>query len=92
MGKNFGLFLEGEYAHQVVNKISGSGENTVDFVTETWQAEWGVKGQLVVKDWGEIYYVWPSNYWFKEQKDLRIGDFKLDLSGFQMKIGIFYRF
>ncbi|MGD2090687.1 MAG: caspase family protein [Candidatus Aminicenantes bacterium] len=92
MGRNFGLFLEGEYAHQVVNKISGSGENILDFETETWQAEWGVKGQLVIKDWGQIYYIWPSNYWFNEQKDLRIGDFKLDLSGFRMKIGIFYRF
>jgi hypothetical protein len=92
MGKNFGLFLEGEYAHQVVNKISGSGENIVDFVPETWDAEWGVKGEMVVREWGQIYYVWPSNYWLKGQNNLRIGDFKLDLSGFRMKIGIFYRF
>jgi hypothetical protein len=92
MGKNIGLFIEGEYAHQEINNLSGPGSNTEDFVTETWNAEWGVKGNLVVRDWGTIYYVWPSNYWLKEHKDYRIGDFKLDLSGFRMKIGIFYRF
>jgi hypothetical protein len=92
MGKNVGLFLEGEYAHQEINNLSGPGSNTEDFVTETWNAEWGVKGNLVVTDWGTVYYVWPSNYWRREHKDYRIGDFKLDLSGFRMKIGIFCRF
>jgi len=91
-GENFGLFLEGRYAYQVVHKLSGPGISTADFKTETWHAEWGIKGKLEEREWGTIYYVWPSNYWLKEHKDLKIRDFKLDLSGFQVSIGIFYRF
>jgi hypothetical protein len=48
---------------------------------------------LVTKEWGDQYYLWPSNYWpNQEERNLKIRDLKLDLSGFQMSIGIYYCF
>ncbi len=94
MGRNFGLFLEGGYAFQVVNKLSGPGSHVYNYVTRAWEGEWGIKEIFVERAWGNIYYQLPSNYWEKESEDkyYKIRDFKLDLSGFQIKIGISYRF
>ncbi len=94
MGRNFGLFLEGGYAFQVVNKLSGPGSQVYNYVTREWEGIWEIKEIFVERAWGNIYYQLPSNYWEKESEDkyYKIRDFKLDLSGFQIKIGISYRF
>jgi hypothetical protein len=93
IGENFGLFLEGGYAYRIVNKIYGPGSCTEDFQTRTWQGDWGIKGWIVTKDWGDQYFQSPSNYWpNQEERNLKIRNFKLDLSGFLMSIGIYYRF
>jgi hypothetical protein len=92
IGKNFGLFLEGAYALQVVNKISGPGSRVYNFDRIAWEGDWGIKELYVERKWGNIYFQWPSNSWEGEGKNLKIRDFKLDLSGFRIKIGISYRF
>jgi hypothetical protein len=94
LGRNFGVFLEGGYAFQVVNKLSGPGNHVYNYVTREWEGVWEIKEIFVERAWGNIYYQLPSNYWEKESEDkyYKIRDFKLDLSGFQIKIGISYRF
>ena len=94
IGKNFGLFLEGAYAFQVVNKLSGPGSHTYNYNRRTWEGDWAIKEIFVESAWGNIYYQLPSNSWEKESEDkyYKIRDFKLDLSGFRIKIGISYRF
>jgi hypothetical protein len=94
IGKNFALFLEGGYAYQMVNNMSGPGYHTYNYETETWEGDWAIKEVYLDGQWGSRYFQFPSNAWGMEEDYVyyKIRDFKLDLSGFRMKIGISYRF
>jgi hypothetical protein len=94
IGKNFGLFLEGAYAFQVVNKLSGPGSHQYNYSRRTWEGDWGIKELFVEREWGNVYFQLPSNSWeaVSNSEYYKIRDFKLDLSGFRVRIGISYRF
>jgi hypothetical protein len=95
IGKNSALFIEGGYAYQVVNKISGPGYHTFNYETEIWEGDWGIKEVYKVGQWGSRYFQLPSNSWEGDQRGneyYKIRDFNLDISGFRVKIGISYRF
>jgi hypothetical protein len=94
IGKNFALFLEGGYAYQAANKISGPGYQTYNYETERWEGDWGIKELYKDDQWGSRYFQLPSNSWGTEEDYVyyKIRDFNLDLSGFRVKIGISYRF
>lgn len=93
LAKNYGLFVEGGYAYQSVSDVSGPGTRSLPSHRDSWEGEWAMKQDIKVQPWGTARFLWPSNGW-----DLfggtwwRARDFKLDLSGFQVKIGIYYRF
>ncbi len=93
LAKNYGLFVEGGYAYQSVSDVSGPGTRSLPSHRDSWEGEWAMKQDIKVQPWGTARFLWPSNGW-----DLfggtwwRARDFKLDLSGFQIKIGIYYRF
>lgn len=90
MGK-FAPFFEGSYAYQKIKSLSGQGTERIAFLEETWEGEWGIKQYTISGDWGELTYEYPSNYWEAGALN-KHRDFNLDLSGFQFKLGIAYRF
>lgn len=93
MGGSFNLFLESGYAFQRVLKIRGPGTNIENGVETNWEGKWAVKEIYQQYYWGDIYYQYPSNYWEEEEhRNYRLRDFRLDLSGFQLRIGISRRF
>jgi len=94
IGENFAFFLEGGYAYQAANKLSGPGYSTLNYETRTWEGVWGIKEAFKDGQWGSRYFQLPSNSWDvkKDYVYYKIGNFHLDLSGFRMKIGISYRF
>jgi hypothetical protein len=85
-----GTFLTVGYSHQKVSKISGHGSEEIDTIRQDWQGEWGMKQETLVSPWGNLELQFPTNYW--PSADGRVGDFQLDLSGFQLRLGIFVRF
>ncbi|NIM12878.1 MAG: hypothetical protein GTO45_12195 [Candidatus Aminicenantes bacterium] len=87
-----GVFLEGGYALQVVNKLSGPGKHIQDGTTDQWEGDWGLKEYSYSRYWGTIDTVYASNYWQGADQDRWVRGFKLDLSGYQVRIGIFYGF
>jgi hypothetical protein len=89
---NIGVFLEGGYALQVVNKLSGPGKLIQDGTTDKWEGDWGLKEYSYSRYWGTINTIFASNYWLEADQDRRVRGFKLDLSGYQVRFGIFYRF
>jgi len=91
MWKNIDLFVEGGYAYQVVNKLSGPGNETYGQVIASWEGNWGIKEYNITRDWGNLAYPFPSNYW-ETAGQVKLRDFKLDLSGFQVRMGFSYRF
>jgi hypothetical protein len=91
MWKNIHLFLEGGYAYQVVKKLSGPGNETYGRVTSSWEGDWGIKEFNITRDWGSLDYPFPTNYW-ETAGEVKLRDFKLDLSGFQLRMGFSYRF
>jgi hypothetical protein len=93
IAKQYGLFLEGGYAYQNVSDISGPGIRSMTSHRETWEGDWGIKQDVRVRPWGTAQFLWPSNGWNLAQGTWwRARDFELDLSGFQIRLGIFYRF
>lgn len=91
VGNNFGIFLEGGYAFRKVNKLSGPGREDRDGIIDTWGGDWGIKETNINKYWANLHSQYPSNYWEGEDPSLKVRDFKLDLSGFQVRLGVFYR-
>jgi hypothetical protein len=88
-----GLFIEGGYAFQAVRGISGPGTRSDTGLRDTWEGEWAMKQMVQTEPWGTGRFLWPSNAWELFGGEWwRARDFKLDLSGFQARFGIFVRF
>lgn len=85
-----GVFLSTGYSYQKVTGISGYGREEIDTNSQDWQGEWGMKQETVISPWGNLQLEFPTNYW--PSGDGGAGDFQLDLSGFQLRFGIFIRF
>lgn len=84
-------FLEGGYSLQKIRTLTGPGaEITGGLIEENWEGAWAVKGGTYEEQWGNLTYEFPSNKWEGFQIPLR--DLSLDLSGFQFRTGISYRF
>lgn len=93
MGKHLGLFVEAGYAYQVVNNLQGPGYDIRDGeIIDQWEGEWGMKEYYNADYWGLFDTMLASNQWEFDNSNLWIRKFKLDLSGFQARIGITYRF
>jgi len=90
--KSLGIFLEAGYAYQVAKNISGGGSEVRDDSTEIWDGRWGIKREKMTTPWGELEFELPTNYWPEGTDERRIRDFELDLSGFQLRLGLSYRF
>lgn len=89
---NLNFFLEGVYAYQQVRNLWGAGIETINGVSTTWEGKWGVKEWYSDKAWGSRCFNAPSNYWLEEHRGLWLRDYKLDLSGFQLRAGLYYKF
>lgn len=97
-----GLFVEGVYSYQKISNISGPGTEDyeynnsygeVELESDSWEGEWGIKEVTYTYDWGSQTYQFPSNFWEDLSGDERlVRDFTLDLSGFQIRLGLFFRF
>ena len=92
IGKNIALFVEGGYAYQVVNRLSGPGYENRNGVVNEWEGDWGMKEYYFDRYWGTIDLSVASNYWEDGDDYLWVKGFSLDLSGFQARVGISYRF
>ena len=91
--KHYGLFVEGGYAYQNVSDVSGPGIRSMTSHRETWEGDWGIKQDIRERPWGTASFLWPSNAWVVSQGTWwRARDFELNLSGFQVRLGIYFRF
>jgi hypothetical protein len=88
-----GIFIEGGFALQSVRGIYGPGTRSDTGLRDTWEGEWAMKQMVMVEPWGTGRFLWPSNGWELFGGEWwRARDFRLDLSGFQLRAGVFFRF
>ena len=93
LAKRYGLFIEVGYAYQKVSDLSGPGTRSLTSHRETWEGDWAMKQDIRARPWGTAHFLWPSNGWdYFQGTWWRARDFELDLSGFQVKIGLYFRF
>lgn len=78
-------FLEGGYAYQAVKTVSGSGSEIQGGDMENWEGTWGVKSETLATPWGTRSLQFPSS---RKAEGLEAGSFRLNLSGFRIKLGI----
>jgi hypothetical protein len=91
--RRYGLFLESGYAFQKISHLSGPGTRSITGYRDSWEGDWGMKQMVANEPWGTGRFLWPSNGWELFNGNWsRARDFKLDLSGFQAKVGVFFRF
>jgi len=86
--KRLALFLEGVYSRQVVKKITGKGWEIRGDVETAWEGKWAIKKEMITAPWGTTGAAFPTNYWPEGSASSRVGDFRLDFSGFQARIGL----
>lgn len=92
LGNHLGIFLGAGYAYQSASNISGKGKEVMGDTTREWDDQWAIKREYLVSFWGEQILEFPTSYWQDETGGTRIRDFTLDLSGFRLQLGLFYRF
>jgi len=85
-------FMESGWASQVVGSISGPGRETILGDTASWEGEWEIRREVVTTTWGEYEYLYPSNLQPRPSTTMSQSDFRLDLSGFQLRLGLAFRF
>jgi len=90
--KGLGIFLEGGYAYQVAKNISGDGREVRDDSSETWEGRWSIRREEIRTPWGDLELELPTNYWPTNSDSEKLRDFELDLSGFQLRLGLSFRF
>lgn len=91
IAKNFGLFVESGYTYAKIKKLSGPGSETMGVEKTTWEGDWGIQQLQAVYEWGSFSAQLPTSYW-GEGASPKIRDFVLDLSGFQVRVGLFVKF
>jgi hypothetical protein len=90
--KGLGIFLEGGYAYQKAKNISGDGREVRDDRSETWNGRWSIRRENISAPWGELVLDLPTNYWPNDSNAGKPKDFELDLSGFQLRLGLSFQF
>ena len=85
VGGRFKAFLEGGYARQVIDSISGQGRETQGQSSESWEGEWRIQKETVAAPWGTLSLRTPSN---RQRERVETEDFRLDLSGFRLRLGL----
>jgi hypothetical protein len=90
--KGLGLFLEGSYARQKVDDLSGTGSETRDGVTQHWEGEWQVRETELVARWGSRTLKYPTSFPGDGPDGASARNFELDLSGFRLRVGVLFRF
>ena len=89
--RDLALFLETVYVYQTASGFKGEGIVRSASGEETWEGEWAMKEDYLADYWGTRRLLLASNSWTTEDEPLRRGDFKLDLSGVQVRVGIALR-
>lgn len=92
MNTHLGFFIETGYAYQVVKDLEGPGYSRSNGEVEEWEDEWGMKEYYKAQYWGIVDSMYASNSWKYPKNQLWVRGFKLDLSGFQVRIGVSFRF
>lgn len=85
-------FFEGGWAYQVVESLSGPGQETRSGETVSWEGEWEVREEVLQMPWGEYRYRFPSNLQPRPFTTVSSDPFSLDLSGLQLRLGLAFRF
>jgi hypothetical protein len=82
-------FLEGAYAQPVVHSVSGSGRELQGQSSESWEGEWQIQKETVTAPWGTLDLRTPSN---RQREGGETETFRLDLSGFRLRLGLSFAF
>jgi hypothetical protein len=90
------LMMEGGYAYQSAWKVTGPGSaetttwdsNSAGYTDSTaWDGRWTMVEGTLENEWGRFPFSYPTSQY--EAAGTR--DFKLDLSGFQIRLGLSFR-
>ena len=87
----WGFFAEAGYAHQYVKNVTGEGREALGVESASWVGSWAFQTEAISTFWGETRLEFPTNYWPQGSESRRTGDFSLDLSGLQVRVGIAFR-
>lgn len=93
LNKGWSLFVEAVYANMRAKPIAGAGSLNITapiFSQETWSENWDIFLSNTERYWGTLISQRPSNA--MEAGDIRVRRFIANLSGFQVRAGISFRF
>ena len=89
--KNWEIGMDIGYAYQFTSKLSGITERAYsDGQTGSWKGVWGMKSYKYTLPWANLDTEYISNNWEGEQSLKWLRGFSLNLSGFQIRMGMVY--
>jgi hypothetical protein len=93
LSRRIGIFVETAYTTCRLKSIEGTGRETRIGLSgeKNWRGTWGIKKEEIRVPWGSADVYVPTNYWDGWIASQRERDFVLDLSGFRLVLGIFFR-
>jgi hypothetical protein len=86
------FFCEGGYAMLIVPKVTGKGAEILEDGVREWEGRWGVYAVDLAAPWGTAAFEVPTGLEASGSGAVRLRDFKLDLSGFMLRMGLSFRF
>jgi hypothetical protein len=92
LGGRLAFFVEGAYAYQKVSSPAGSGSEERGGRRTTWEGDWIVQRERIAAPWGTVELENPSARIAPGQTPVKARDFRLDLSGVQLRAGLSLRF
>lgn len=86
------FFCEGGYALLIVPELSGPGEEILADGPRSWDGPWGIRELELTAPWGDLLLEIPTSDLPDGLDGNGVRDFKLDLSGFKLRMGLSFRF
>jgi hypothetical protein len=91
--KNWEIGIDIGYAYQFTSKFSGTTERFYsDGQSSEWKGVWGMKSYKYDLPWANLDTEYVSNNWEGRESLKWLRGFSLNLSGFQVRLGIVYGF
>jgi hypothetical protein len=88
----WGLSLDAGYAHRKVGSLTGSGSETRNGETQSWQGDWRVRQVQLEAPWGARSFEYPTSFAGPGPGGGASRSFELDLSGLQLRLGLVFGF
>jgi hypothetical protein len=88
LGRRLAVFAVGGHCWQRLRSLSGTGHETRAGAVDSWSGKWVSRSETFASPWAAVAFSYPS---CRPGNNAGDGPFRLDLSGWQLRLGLSWR-